>query len=376
MMVTSESTALMVMNTTTRTGRSIRRKSFTPRAARRAPPLASRLMTRKISTGIPTVPKTPIGSRRKILASSQVSFRSPRMSVANQLAGELQVRVLQRRHNRAEVGHSNPVLGDAVDDMGYQIISGSLNSDPRTVHRDGLDVRNRPKAIARAAIVGRHDDRPLGTVPGNQPLGTVDFDDFAALDDRHAIAEPLGLFHQMRGQKDRLAARADAAHQVPARPPRLWIEPGRQLVEKDDVRIVDEGKDDEEALSLATGERHEARVALVSEAQLVEKPISVRALPAVQRRPEVDRFPDLDSLLQLRLLKLHADTLLQGVSVAARIQAEHRHRAAIRRPHAFHALHRRRLAGAVGSEKAEDLAIADVERHVVNRDGASVGLAE
>src|SRR6185312_4109204 len=40
------------------------------------------------------------------------------------------------------------------------------------------------------------------------------------------------------------------------------------------------------------------------------------------------------------------------------------------------ALHRRRLAGAVRSDEAEDLAIVDLERDVVDRQGFAVGLAD
>src|SRR5688500_11920245 len=309
------------MNTATSTGSSIRRKSFIPRVERPPPP-AIRLITTNISTGMPMVPKTPIGSRMKILISSQVSFRSPRMSVPNQPAGELEIRILERRHRRAEVGDSDAVLGDASNHMGNQIRTGALNGDPRAVDRYLRGPRDRPKMISCLGIFSDQYDRPLGAMPRHQPLGTVDLDDPPMLDDCHPIAEALGLFHQMRGQEYRLAARADAAHQVPAGAARLWVESRRQLVEEDHVRIVDEGEHDEQPLPLTARERHEARVALVGQAKLIEQPMPVGALPPVQRRPEIDRFPDLDPLLQLRLLQLHADALLKLVGVATRVQSK------------------------------------------------------
>src|SRR5688500_4841016 len=183
------------MNTATSTGSSIRRKLFIPRAWRCPPPLASRLIITNMSTGIPMVPKTPIGSRRKILISSQVSFRSPRMSVANQPAGELEIRILERRHGRAEVGDPDAVLGDASDHIGHQILTRSLNGDPRAVDRDLRDPRDRSKTVDCLGIVGNQYDGPFGAVPRDQPLGTVDLDDPPMLDDCHPIAEALGLFH-------------------------------------------------------------------------------------------------------------------------------------------------------------------------------------
>ena len=48
----------------------------------------------------------------------------------------------------------------------------------------------------------------------------------------------------------------------------------------------------------------------------------------------------------------------------------------VARAQSFDALHRRGLAGAVRADQAEDLAVADVEADVVDRDRAAVGLAE
>ena len=85
----------------------------------------------------------------------------------------------------------------------------------------------------------------------DQPLRGIDVDDASVLDDGDAIAQPLRLLHQVRGQEHGLAARADAAHQLPDRAPRLRIEAGRQLVEKHHFGIVDERERDEQALLLA-----------------------------------------------------------------------------------------------------------------------------
>ena len=69
--------------------------------------------------------------------------------------------------------------------------------------------------------------------------------------------------------------------------------------------------------------------------------------PAIERHPQIDGFPHLDALLELRLLQLHADALLQRIHVAKRIETENGDGAAIRLAQPFDTLHRRRLAGAV-----------------------------
>src|SRR6185437_15235045 len=110
--------------------------------------------------------------------------------------------------------------------------------------------------------------------------------------------------HEMRGQQYRLAALADVAHQLPDRATRLRVEARRELVEKDDFGIVDERQRDEQPLLLPSRQRHEPRIALVGEAELLEQTVAVRGLPLIERGPEVHRLPYLDPLLQLRLLQL------------------------------------------------------------------------
>ena len=203
----------------------------------------------------------------------------------------------------------------------------------------------------------------------------ADVDDAAVVDDRHAVAEPLGFLHQVRRQKDRLAALADAAHEIPDRPPRLRVESGRQLVEKHQLRVVDERERDEEPLLLAAGQRHEPGVPLVAQAELLDQAIAVHRLP-IERRPEADGFPDLDPLLELRLLELHADPLLQRVDVPSGIQAQDRDGAAIGRAQTLDALHRRGLAGAVRPDQPEDFPRLHVERDLVHGDGPAVRLPD
>ena len=196
------------------------------------------------------------------------------------------------------------------------------------------------------------------------------------LDDGDAVAQPLRLLHQVRGQEHGLAARADAADQLPDRASRLRVETRGQLVEKHHLGIVDERQRDEQALLLAAGEGHEPGVALLGKAELFEQAIAVADGLLVERRPQVNGFPHLDAFLQVRLLQLHADALLQLVDIGERIEAQHRDRAPIGLANPLDALHRRGLAGAVGTDQAEDLAVVDLERHVVDRDGLAVGLAD
>jgi hypothetical protein len=69
-------------------------------------------------------------------------------------------------------------------------------------------------------------------MPPDEARGRIHVDDAAMIDDGHAIAEALGLLHQMRREKHGLAARANAADKIPDGAARLRVEAGRQLIEK------------------------------------------------------------------------------------------------------------------------------------------------
>ena len=56
---------------------------------------------------------------------------------------------------------------------------------------------------------------------------------------------------------------ANVAHEIPDLATRLRIQPGGELVEKDDLGIIDQGEGDEESLLLSAGERHEPRISFV-----------------------------------------------------------------------------------------------------------------
>src|SRR6185369_10244108 len=69
----------------------------------------------------------------------------------------------------------------------------------------------------------------------------------------------------MRRQQDRAAARAKLFDNVPQRQTRLRIESGGWFVEKQQLRIADEGTGDRESLLLSAGQFADAGVAFFFE---------------------------------------------------------------------------------------------------------------
>src|ERR1700680_4385935 len=171
--------------------------------------------------------------------------------VANRVTGQFEKDVLKVRENRAEIRDPNPILGQTMNHLGDEIVAPTPNRELRVAADYRLDSRDRSKALYSRWVVCGEDDGSLRAVPVNEALRPVDVDDASVFDDCYPVAQPFGLLHEMSGQENRLAALADAAHQVPDGAPRLRVQPGGQLVEKHHLRIVDQRKRNEQSLLLA-----------------------------------------------------------------------------------------------------------------------------
>ena len=191
------------------------------------------------------------------------------------MAGQSEKDVFERRILGAEVDHVYAMFAEAPDHLGHELIAASAHGDLLALTADRADGRDRLKVPAGLRVSGRDDDRALGTVPAHELGGRADVDDTPVIEDRDAVAQPLGLLHEVRRQEDRLAAVPDAAHQIPDRPSRLRVQTRRQLVEEHELGVVDERERDEQPLLLTARQGHEPGVALVTQAQLVQKTIAI-----------------------------------------------------------------------------------------------------
>src|SRR5579864_3123442 len=194
MIATRDSTVLAVMSRAARIGRSTEIARGTSDETRCAWEPRTRPNTTKIKTGIPTEPRTPSGSRMKILTSSQVSFQSPRSmvstalgsadSVPNHVACELEEDVLERRDLRAEVDDRDPMFRETLDDLRHQVAPLAPNRHLRSLAAHRLHLRNGAKPLGCARVLTHQDDRALGAVSSHEVGRSADVDDSAAIDDR------------------------------------------------------------------------------------------------------------------------------------------------------------------------------------------------
>src|SRR5580692_1457567 len=260
-----------------------------------------------------------------------------------------------------------------MNHLGHQIVSPAANGELRAAADYFLNSRNHLKVLSSVWIICGQDDGSLRAVPLHQALRTIDINDPSVLDDCYAVAQPFGLLHKMGGQKNRLAALADTAHQTPDRAPRLRVKPGGQLVEKHHLWIVDQRQGNEQSLLLAAREVHEPGIPLFDKPELFQQSLDIRRFLLIQRRPQIHRLPDFDPFLQLRLLQLHSDPVLQLVNVMERIKTQNRDGPPVRRAQTLDAFHRSGLSRAVGTDQTKNLTFVDLERHLIRSEERRVG---
>ena len=195
------------------------------------------------------------------------------------------------------------------------------------------------------------------------------------IDDRHAIAEPLGLIHVVCRQHDAAAARPELDDEVPELSARLGVESRGGLVEEEQLGVSDDRAGERQPLLLSPGQLAHARPTLLAELHDVDDVVHV-APARVEAAEQPHRLVNGQLLGELGLLKLDAEPLAQVALVRVPPLAEHFDDAGIRLGETLADLDRGGLARPIGAEQAEALAGAHREVESVDSNDVAVGLAE
>src|SRR5271156_1657150 len=134
--------------------------------------------------------------------------------------------ILEVGEDGAKIRNADVRLRQTVNYLGDEIVAAAANSELRVATDYFLDAGDRAKAVGGAWIIGGEHHGAFGTVSFHQVVRRVDVDDAAVLDDSDAVAQALGFFHEMSGQKNGFAAFADAADQIPDGAASLGVEAG------------------------------------------------------------------------------------------------------------------------------------------------------
>src|SRR5690554_1649617 len=339
-----------------------------PRIAR---PIAS-----SRSAGNSSAKKTFAGSRRNRRAWVRRITVLAFMSDLLVGAGELDEGVLEARAGDLDVDGSDPGLGEGEHDVDDDVLAAA-HDDLAAVHArpldrvEALEERGDPGAVA----VGAEAHDLVAACTDREPRGGVGRDDAARVDHGDAVAQPLGLVHEVGDEHDRHALLAHRLDELPHLAAGLRVEARRELVEHGDLRLADQGERDREALLLPTREVPVLRVELLGETEAGREGDAVGGV-GVERGEQLEGLAHADLGVQLALLELYADPLTQGRAVVGGVETQDADLAVVGRTQPREALDRRRLARPVGAEDPEDLPAADLEGDVVDGDLGAVGLAQ
>src|SRR5438105_10138114 len=249
---------------------------------------------------------------------------------------------------------------------GFRFISRLPEPVAGHVQEDVLQVRRALHPLALEALV----DQPL-----DEGIGGLHRKDLAVVHDGHPIAERLGLVHVMSGEHNRPSLGTDRVRQLPQVASRLRIESSGGFIEKEDLRLIDERGGNAEALLLAARELIDLRARFFGQVDLLQRGHRINT-PAVERREHVEQLEQAKSVEECRRLQLDPDQAFYLVGVFANVDAGHQGPSIVGLAQPLEDLDRRRLAGAVWTEQAEDLPLFDAKRDAVDGDEAAVSLAE
>ena len=268
-----------------------------------------------------------------------------------------------------------------------------VDSQPATIvgrcdhERDsGMNTADQPNPPLTYAL------RPVGSRRAEDLLGGALLDDVAEVHERGAIGDPVGLLEVVGDDHDR-HLRAQLHDLLLDHRGRDRVERRAGLVEQQDLRPHRERAGDAEPLLLAAGERQRGMVEVVLDlfpepgaagarrrrrARAADLP---RPLRAARAQPVGDVVEDAHRE-RVRLLEEHADAAAQlghveAVDVVAVEQdraAAHRGRGQVDEP--VEGAQQRRLAAAGGADQRQHLALAHVQRNLVDRELLPVGDAQ
>jgi hypothetical protein len=176
------------------------------------------------------------------------------------------------------------------------------------------------------------------------------------------------------GRKDDgLALGGQPADLLPEQVPGCDIEGGRGLVEEQQIRVTGDGEREVEPLLLAAGELTDPVVALLQQVGAAQDVLDAERVGVVVA-DQVDGLGNGEGLGGVALLEHRPDPGPAGLGVG--VGAEDPDAALGRRAQAEQHLDGRRLAGAVGAEDGDDVALPDGQVEVVDGDEISIALGQ
>ena len=223
---------------------------------------------------------------------------------------------------------------------------------------------------------GEADARPGGVASADGRRRALGYDQPVG-DHRHPVGQGLRLVHVVGGEHDRDARAAQAADDFPRLVARIRIEPGRRLVQEQQVRSANQAQGQIQAPLLAAGKVPDLLSLLPGQAGQADHLTGVPRCRIVTRIAG-NRLADGQVGLDRDVLQHQPDPLAQRPpgGPVARIVAEHLDPSGVPGAESLQDLQRGGLARAVRPEQGEDLPVRHGEAHAAHGLDRAIALAQ
>ena len=232
---------------------------------------------------------------------------------------------------------------------------------------------------AGTARVAERERVRVGELDLDEPAGDLTFqlvgaalgDQLPVVEHRDAVGELIGLLQVVRGEEDRDAVADQVANDPPHGATTPGVEAGGGFVEEDDPGIADQGHGQIEPAA------HPARVGGgglaggLDQVEPVEQPGDPASAFGPFQMAEIGHQRQVlfagQERVHCRELTRNPDHVAHSLGLARRVVAGNAHVARVGLDQRGQDVHRRRFAGAVGSQQREDRAACDLEVEAVQR---------
>ena len=258
---------------------------------------------------------------------------------------------------------------DGVDDVGPgPLRAPHVEAGPE--EGDVVDGCDRREARPHGHAVGGEDLQERPRIPGEDLVARAGGEEAPLVEEREA-GRVLGLVHVGRGDEDREPAVVQLVEDLPELPARHRVDPGRRLVEEEEVGPGEEGGDERELLLHPAGERPREPAAVRAHADALEE------LRGAETRPR-RRAPSRAGPSGRGSRRPSGPRRGRSAAARGRTSAAGSRRTVpdvgVMQP--GHEAEERRLAGAVGADEGEELPSRDVEVDAAERRVRSEALHE
>src|SRR5262249_4738430 len=196
------------------------------------------------------------------------------------------------------------------------------------------DSWQRPQLVRGNRWSQRTLDGGAGAQQTDQAGGGILRDDAPVIQDSDAVAEYLGLIHEVRRQEDGPALLAQPQDGLPEQAAALRVEASGRLVEEHELRITDQCQSERQALSLPAREILRVGPSLLLQRHLAQQRTG-RESVRVEGTKELQRLAHSQFGKEGRRLELHANAPLHRPPLAPHVQPRYKRLPAVRRTDAL-----------------------------------------